>query len=54
LMKTLKYGEILLKEYETMTDVLNNLPRFTEEVYNKKDYTLELATWPQRNLNLNF
>ena len=36
LMKTLKYGEILLKEYETMTDVLNNLPRFIEEVYNKK------------------
>lgn len=36
LMKTLKYEEILLKNYETMTDVLMNLPRFIEEVYNKK------------------
>ncbi len=36
LMKTLKYDEILLKNYETMTDVLMNLPRFIEEVYNKK------------------
>lgn len=36
LMKTLKYEEVLLKNYETMTDVLLNLPRFIEEVYNKK------------------
>ena len=36
LMKTLKYEEILLKDYQTMTDVLENLPRFIEEVYNKK------------------
>ena len=36
LMKTLKYEEILLKDYQTMTDVLENLPIFIEEVYNKK------------------
>jgi transposase InsO family protein len=36
LMKTLKYEEIHLKEYETVTDVIENLPRFMEDVYNKK------------------
>jgi len=36
LMKTLKYDEIHLKEYLTLTDVLENLPKFMEDVYNKK------------------
>lgn len=36
LIKTLKYDEILLKNYETMTDVNMKLPRFTEKVHNKK------------------
>ncbi|MYE07576.1 MAG: transposase [Oligoflexia bacterium] len=35
-MKTLKYNEIYLKNYETWTDVLRHLPYFIEEVYNKK------------------
>jgi len=36
LMKTLKHDEIHLKEYETATDVLENLPKFIKDVYNKK------------------
>ncbi len=36
LMKTIKHDEIHLKEYETVTDVLENLPKFIEDVYNKK------------------
>lgn len=35
-MKTLKYEEVLLNDYETMTDVIERLPRFIEEVYNRK------------------
>ena len=35
-MKTLKYNEIYLKNYDTFTDVLRHLPYFIEEVYNKK------------------
>jgi transposase InsO family protein len=35
-MKTLKYDEIYMREYETYLDVVENLPHFIEEVYNKK------------------
>jgi len=35
-MKTLKYEEVYLGGYETYEDVLNRLPYFMEEVYNKK------------------
>jgi putative transposase len=35
-MKTLKYNEVYLNHYETMNDVLNRVPEFIEEVYNKK------------------
>ena len=35
-MKTLKYNEVYLKNYDTFTDVLRHLPYFIEEVYNKK------------------
>ena len=34
--KTLKTEELYLNEYETMWDVVGNLPYFIEEVYNKK------------------
>ncbi len=35
-MKTLKYDEIHMREYETFIDVVEKLPQFIEEVYNKK------------------
>ena len=36
LMKTLKYDEVYLWHYESWNDVIERLPRFIEEVYNKK------------------
>jgi len=35
-MKTLKYEEVYLGDYETYEDVVEGLPRFIEAVYNKK------------------
>jgi putative transposase len=35
-MKTLKYNEVLMWEYETYLDVIDRVPLFIEEVYNKK------------------
>lgn len=35
-MKTLKYNEVYLNQYETYTDVIERVPEFIEEVYNKK------------------
>lgn len=35
-MKTLKHEEIYLRKYETFLDVIDRLPFFIEEVYNKK------------------
>lgn len=35
-MKTLKHEEVSLQDYETYTDVIERLPYFIEEVYNKK------------------
>lgn len=34
--KTLKYNEVHLANYETVEDVIERLPHFIEEVYNKK------------------
>lgn len=36
MIKTLKYDEVHLNNYETLEDVLNNLPTFIDEVYNQK------------------
>ncbi len=35
-MKTLKRDEVYLKKYRTYLDVIDNLPRFIEDVYNRK------------------
>lgn len=35
-MKTLKHEEIYMGHYETYLDVVENLPHFIEEIYNKK------------------
>jgi len=35
-MRILKYEEIYLAEYETYEDVVNRLPHFIEEIYNRK------------------
>jgi len=35
-MRTLKQEEVYLANYETFLDVVDNLPKFTEEVYNEK------------------
>lgn len=34
--KTMKREEVFFKDYKTMRDVIQNLPRFIEEVYNRK------------------
>lgn len=62
-MKTLKYEEVLLNDYETMTDVIERLPHFIEEVYNKKrlhsslDYMtpveFEAIYWKTKNNDCN-
>jgi putative transposase len=35
-MKTLKYNEVYLNHYETYVDVIDRIPEFIEEVYNKR------------------
>ena len=35
-MKTLKHEEVYVHEYETLQDVIDRLPHFLEEVYNRK------------------
>ncbi len=47
--KTLKYEEVHLSNYETYDDVIERLPHFIEEVYNKNDYIRLWGTYPRRN-----
>lgn len=45
-MKTLKHEEVSLWEYETMADVVERIPYFIEEVYNKKRLHSSLGYMP--------
>lgn len=47
--KTLKYEEVHLSNYETYDDVIERLPHFMEEVYNKNDCIRLWGTYPRRN-----
>lgn len=45
-MKTLKHEEVSLWEYETMADVVERIPYFIEEVYNRKRQHSSLGYMP--------
>ena len=44
--KTLKREEVYVKNYKTMEDVINNLPKFIEEIYNEKRLHSSLGYMP--------
>lgn len=45
-MKTIKHEEIYMGEYETYLDVIENVPAFIEEIYNKKRLHSSLGYLP--------
>ncbi len=45
-MKTLKYDEIYMGSYDTYLEVIENLPKFIDEVYNKKRLHSSLGYLP--------
>jgi putative transposase len=53
-MKTLKYEEIYMREYNTILDVIDKLPFFIEEVYNKKRLHSSLNYLPPEEFEDNY
>ena len=53
-LKTLKHEEINLYEYRTMGDVVERLPRFLEEVYNRRRLHSALGYVPPEEYELNY
>ena len=49
--RTLKVEEVYMFEYETYTEVLERIPYFTLQVYNKKRLHSSLSC-PHKNLNI--
>lgn len=52
-MKTLKYEEVYLSEYKTFEDVIYNIPRFIEEVYNRRRLHSSLKYLPPEEFEQN-
>lgn len=56
-MKTLKYEEVLLNEYETFKEAVENIERFIEGVYNQKRLHSSIGYKPpieyEKTLNIN-
>ena len=52
-MKTLKYDEIYMREYENYLDVVEKLPNFIEEVYNKKRLHSSIGYLPPEEFESN-
>jgi putative transposase len=53
-LKTLKHEEINMYEYRTMGDVIERLPRFLEEVYNRRRLHSALGYVPPEEYELNY
>ena len=48
--KTLKRAEVYVKQYETIDDGLDKLPKFIDEIFNGKRFTLRSDIYRRPNL----
>ena len=49
-IKTLKYEEVYVKEYESVSDARRSIGHFIEVLYNQKRLHSALATFPRQSL----